>query len=255
MLDEALRAPLFDYLLRLGDTSLILGHRVSEWCGHAPEIEEDVALANVALDLVGHARMLLDYAGRVEGRGRDEDGLAYHRDILDYRNHLLVEQPNRDFGHTMARQFLHDAWAVGLYEALTRSADVELAGIAAKAVKEVRYHLRHSGDWVIRLGDGTDASHAIMIDAFARLWRFTDEMFEADAVERDLAVAKIVPDPEMLRAGWDARVDAVLSEATLSRPGNAGRQSGGRTGTHTEHLGYILADMQFLQRAYPGAAW
>lgn len=255
MTDEALRPALFEYLLRLGDTSLVLGHRVSEWCGHAPELEEDVAMANVALDLVGHARLLLAYAGQVEGKGRDEDRLAYRRDILDYRNHLLVEQPNRDFGHTMARQFLHDAWALGLYERLAGSRDPELAGIAAKAVKEVRYHLRHSGDWVVRLGDGTDASHAIMVDAFERLWRFTDEMFEADAVESALVAAGVAVAPADLRAGWDERVDAVLREATLSRPVNAGRQSGGRSGTHTEHLGYILADMQFLQRAYPDAVW
>lgn len=255
MTDDTLRSALVDYALRLGDTSLVLGHRLSEWCGHAPELEEDLALANMALDLVGHARMWLAFAGETEGKGRDEDGLAYHRDGFDYRNHLLVEQPNRDFGHTIARQFLHDAWAVGLYERLAASPHPEVAGIAAKAVKEVRYHLRHSGEWVVRLGDGTEKSHAIMADAFDRLWRYTDEMFEADGVERTLAAAGIVPDPEDLRAGWEARVDAVLAEATLSRPATHGRQTGGRSGRHTEHLGHLLAEMQFLQRAYPGATW
>ncbi|NYZ14982.1 phenylacetate-CoA oxygenase subunit PaaC [Azospirillum sp. RWY-5-1] len=255
MTDDTLRSALVDYALRLGDTSLVLGHRLSEWCGHAPELEEDLALANMALDLVGHARMWLAFAGETEGKGRDEDRLAYHRDGFDYRNHLLVEQPNRDFGHTIARQFLHDAWSVGLYERLASSANPEVAGIAAKAVKEVRYHLRHSGEWVVRLGDGTEKSRAIMADAFDRLSRYTDEMFEADGVERTLTAAGIAPDPEELRAGWEARVDAVLAEATLSRPAIHGRQTGGRSGRHTEHLGHLLAEMQFLQRAYPGATW
>lgn len=246
---------LFQYLLRLGDTSLVLGHRLSEWCGHAPELEEDVALTNLALDLVGHARMLLTYAGEVEGKGRDEDRLAYYRDVYDYRNHLLVEQPNRDFGHTIARQFLHDAWALELYERLAASTDVNLAGIAAKAVKEKRYHLRHSAEWVVRLGDGTDVSHAKMADAFDRLWRFTPEMFEADEVERTLVTAGIAPDPESLRPAWEARVDGVLAEATLPpRPAVVG-QTGGRQGRHGEHLGYLLAEMQYLQRAYPNATW
>ncbi|MCW2240000.1 1,2-phenylacetyl-CoA epoxidase subunit PaaC [Azospirillum canadense] len=247
--------PLFDYLLRLGDTSLVLGHRLSEWCGHAPELEEDVALTNIALDLVGHARLLLSYAGEVEGKGRDEDALAFLRDVYDYRNHLLAEQPNRDFGHTIARQFLHDAWALELFETLAGSADERLAGIAAKAVKEKRYHLRHSAEWVVRLGDGTEESHARMVDAFNRLWRFTAEMFEADAVEQALAAAGVAPDPASLRPAWEARVDAVLAEATLpARPATIGT-SGGRIGRHGEHLGYLLAEMQFLQRAYPNAAW
>ena len=174
---------LFACALRLGDTSLVLGHRLSEWCGHAPELEEDIALTNVALDLVGHARLLLSLAGELEGQGRDEDRLAYRRDVFDYRNHLLVEQPNRDFGHTVVRQFLHDSWAVELYERLASSTDSALAGIAAKAVKEVRYHVRHSGDWLIRLGDGTAVSHAKVADALGRLWPYTGEMFERDAAD------------------------------------------------------------------------
>lgn len=246
---------LFDYLLRLGDTSLVLGHRLSEWCGHAPELEEDVALANIALDLVGHARLLLSYAGEVEGQGRDEDALAFLRDVYDYRNHLLAEQPNRDFGHTIARQFLHDAWALDLYEKLSGSTDERLAGIAAKAVKEKRYHLRHSAGWVVRLGDGTEESRARMADAFDRLWRFTAEMFEADAVEHTLAAAGVAPDPASLRPAWEARVDAVLAEATLPARSAIIGTSGGRIGRHGEHLGYLLAEMQFLQRAYPGATW
>ncbi len=258
---------LFSYLLRLGDTSLVLGHRLSEWCGHAPELEEDIALTNVALDLVGHARMLLTYAGTVEGRGRDEDRLAYHRDILDYRNHLLVEQPNRDFGHTIVRQFLHDAWAVELYERLAASRDAGLAGIAAKAVKEARYHVRHSGEWLVRLGDGTAVSRARVADALDRLWSYTGEMFETDAAEGadggsdggvgedELVRAGIAADPAALRAAWNARVDAVLADATLPRPADGWMRTGGRAGQHSEHLGYLLAEMQFLPRAYPDATW
>ena len=250
-----LKDALFGYTLRLGDTSLVLGHRLSEWCGHAPELEEDIALTNVALDLVGHARMLLTYAGELQGKGRDEDRLAYRRDVFDYRNHLLVEQPNRDFGHTIVRQFLHDAWAVELYERLCTSKDETLAGIAAKAVKEVRYHVRHSGDWLVRLGDGTDVSHAKVTDALDRLWPYTGEMFERDETEQALVAAGIVPDPAGLKAAWSARVEAVLEEATLDRPADGWMQKGGRRGEHSEHLGYLLAEMQFLPRAYPDATW
>lgn len=246
---------LFGYALRLGDTNLVLGHRLSEWCGHAPELEEDIALTNVALDLVGHARLLLSHAGEVEGQGRDEDRLAYRRDVFDYRNHLLVEQPNRDFGHTIVRQFLHDAWAVELYTRLAASADATLAGIAAKAVKEVRYHVRHSGDWLIRLGDGTPVSHAKVRDALDRLWPYTGEMFERDAADDILVAAGIAADPAELRVAWDARVGAVLDEATLTRPSDGWMQKGGRRGEHSEHLGYLLAEMQFLPRAYPDATW
>ncbi|PGH57966.1 phenylacetate-CoA oxygenase subunit PaaI [Azospirillum palustre] len=250
-----LKEALFGYTLRLGDTSLVLGHRLSEWCGHAPELEEDIALTNVALDLVGHARMLLTYAGELEGKGRDEDRLAYRRDVFDYRNHLLVEQPNRDFGHTIVRQFLHDAWAVELYERLCGSTDATLAGIAAKAVKEARYHVRHSGDWLVRLGDGTDVSHAKVADALGRLWPYTGEMVERDEAEQALVAAGIAPDPAELKAAWTARVEAVLEEATLDRPADGWMQKGGRRGEHSEHLGYLLAEMQFLPRAYPDANW
>jgi ring-1,2-phenylacetyl-CoA epoxidase subunit PaaC len=255
MSTDLLKQALFATALRLGDTSLVLGHRLSEWCGHAPELEEDIALTNVALDLVGHARMLLTYAGELEGKGRDEDRLAYRRDVFDYRNHLLVEQPNRDFGHTIVRQFLHDAWSVELYERLCASKDETLAGIAAKAVKEVRYHVRHSGDWLVRLGDGTDVSQAKVADALGRLWPYTGEMFERDEAEQALVAAGILPDPAELKAAWTARVEAVLEEATLDRPADGWMQKGGRRGEHSEHLGYLLAEMQFLQRAYPDATW
>ena len=254
MSDDTQQA-LFGYALRLGDTSLVLGHRLSEWCGHAPELEEDIALTNVALDLVGHARLWLAYAGEVEGKGRDEDRLAYRRDVFDYRNHLLVEQPNRDFGHTIVRQFLHDSWAVELYDRLTASADATLAGIAAKAVKETRYHVRHSADWLIRLGDGTAVSHAKVQDALDRLWPYTGEMFESDAASATLAAAGIAPDPVELRAAWNARIAEILDEATLTRPTDGWMQKGGLRGEHSEQLGFLLAEMQFLPRAYPDATW
>ncbi len=246
---------LFGFALRLGDTSLVLGHRLSEWCGHAPELEEDIALTNIALDLVGHARLWLSLAGEAEGQGRDEDRLAYRRDVFDYRNHLLVEQPNRDFGHTIVRQFLHDAWSVELYERLATSPDAGIAGIAAKALKEVRYHVQHSAEWVIRLGDGTAISRAKTQDALDRLWPYTGEMFEADAASSALAAAGIAPDPADLRAAWAARVADVAAEATLTRPADGWMHKGGLRGEHSEHLGYLLAEMQFLPRAYPDAVW
>ncbi len=246
---------LFEYLLRLGDTTCILSHRLSEWCGHAPAIEEDVALINIALDLIGQTRMYLDYAGRIEGTGRDEDALAYLRDAMDYRNLLLVEQPNGDFAHTIMRQFLFDAQHLPLLEALTGSSDRGLAEIAAKAVREVRYHLRHSSQWVIRLGDGTEESHERITGALDHLWRYTGEMFADDDLARRLADRGVAPLPSSLREAWEANITPVLEEATLSRPADGWMQTGGREGRHTEHLGYILAEMQFLPRAYPDARW
>jgi ring-1,2-phenylacetyl-CoA epoxidase subunit PaaC len=248
-------AALFDYLLRLGDNALILGHRLSEWCGHGPVLEEDIALTNVALDLIGQARLYLAYAGEVEGRGRDEDALAYLRDGLDFRNLLLVEQPNGDFGDTIARQFVFDAWHHELLTALADSRDERLAAIAAKALKEATYHRRHSSEWLIRLGDGTTESHERIATSLTRLWGYVPELFESDAIDEALVAAGIAPDPESLRAGFDAHVQAVLKEATLEVPDVSWQVSGGRRGVHTEHHGYILAEMQFLQRAYPGATW
>jgi ring-1,2-phenylacetyl-CoA epoxidase subunit PaaC len=247
--------PLLQYTLRLADTALILGHRLSEWVGHAPVIEEDLAFGNMGLDLIGQARSLYSYAGEVEGKGRDEDALAYLRDAGDYRNILLVEQPNGDFAATMVRQLFYAAFAHPYFEALMRSKDATLAAIAAKAVKEMAYHLRHSAEWTIRLGDGTDESHARAQDAVNELWPYTGEMFEVDQVERALVEAGIAVDPTALRMNWNNTIEQVLSEATLTRPGDTYMQSGGRAGRHSEHLGHILAELQFVQRAYPGATW
>ena len=247
--------PLLQYTLRLADTALILGHRLSEWVGHSPVIEEDLAFGNMGLDLIGQARSLYSYAGEVEGKGRDEDALAYLRDAGDYRNILLVEQPNGDFAATMVRQLFYAAFAHPYFEALMRSKDATLAAIAAKAVKEMAYHLRHSAEWTIRLGDGTDESHARAQDAVNELWPYTGEMFEVDQIERALVEAGIAVDPTALRMNWNNTIEQVLSEATLTRPGDTYMQSGGRAGRHSEHLGHILAELQFVQRAYPGATW
>jgi ring-1,2-phenylacetyl-CoA epoxidase subunit PaaC len=248
-------SPLFIYTLRLADTALINGHRLSEWCGRAPVLEEELALANVALDLIGQARTLYAYAGEVEGKGRDEDALAYLRDVASYRNLLMVERPNGDFAVTILRQFLLSAFMHPLWEAMTRSADERLAAIAAKAVKEVAYHLRHCGEWTIRLGDGTPESHRRLRDALEELWPYSGELFETDAVERMLIAAKIAVDPAELRPRFDATLDRVLGEATLARPRDCWMQTGGRQGRHSEHLGHVLAELQYLQRAYPGATW
>ena len=249
-------AALFQLLLRLGDNTLVLGHRVSEWCGHAPVLEEDIALANTALDLIGQTQMWLGLAGQVEGAGRSADDLAMLRDVWDFRNLLLVEQPNGDFGVTLMRQFLFDAWHVDLLAALTGSTDDRIAGIAAKAAKEVAYHLERSAGTVIALGDGTQESHDRMQAALDRLWPYTSEMFERDAADDVLADAGIAPDPDSLKDGYLARVRQVLAEATLSLPTAPALQTGGRSGQrHSEHLGHILTQMQWLQRAYPGATW
>jgi ring-1,2-phenylacetyl-CoA epoxidase subunit PaaC len=246
---------LFEYLLRLGDTSLVLGHRLSEWCGHGPALEEDLALANVALDLIGQARMLLEYAGSVEGKGRSEDDLAYLRDGREYRNVLLAEQPNGHYGDTIARQFLFDAWAVELWGDLVRSSDAQLAAIAAKAVKEHAYHWRHSSGWLIRLGDGTEESHGRMQASLENLWPFTGELFAADAIDLAMRDAGVAPDLQALVPRWNARIAPVLAEATLARPADGWMQRGGKTGRHSEHLGHLLAVMQSVHRAHPGARW
>ncbi len=247
--------PLFAYTLRLADNALILGHRLSEWVGHAPVVEEDLALGNMGLDLIGQARALYGYAGEVEGRGRDEDALAYLRDATDFRNVLLVEQPNGDFAVTIMRQLIYAAFAHPLFEALACSKDTTLAAVAAKAVKEMAYHLRHSAEWVIRLGDGTDESHARAQSALDELWTYSGELFEIDQVERALIEAGVAVDPAPLKPIFDRAMDAALAESTLTRPAAGFMQAGGRAGRHSEHLGFILADMQFLQRAYPGATW
>jgi ring-1,2-phenylacetyl-CoA epoxidase subunit PaaC len=230
-----------DRLLALADDALILGHRLSEWTGHAPLLEEELALGNIALDLIGTARRLYQYAGEIEGKGRDEDRLAYLRDAPQYRNLLLVEQPNGDFAMTIARQFLYAAYAAPFWQGETTSADPTLADIAREAAPQSAYHLRHAAEWLVRLGDGTDESHRRAQAALDALWMFTGEMFEGL--------------PDTVRAAWDDTVDRTLARATLARPPSAYMQSGGRSGRHSEHLGFILAEMQFLQRAYPGATW
>ncbi len=248
-------SPLFLATLRLADDALILGHRLSEWCGHAPVLEEDLALGNLGLDLIGQARALYTHAGTVEGKGRDEDALAYLRHEHDYRNVLLVEQPNGDFAQTMVRQLLFAAFMHPFHEAMTASKDQTLAAIAAKSEKELAYHVRHAGEWVVRLGDGTDESRRRTIAALEVLWPFSGEWFEVDAPMRAAIEAGFVPDPERLRPAYDATLDMVFAEAGLDRPAIRPYRSGGRDGRHSEHMGYLLAELQFLQRSYPGATW
>jgi ring-1,2-phenylacetyl-CoA epoxidase subunit PaaC len=249
------RATRLDYLLQLADSSLILGQRLGEWVGHAPALEEDLGLANTALDLIGQARLLLTYAGEVEGRGRTEDQLAFLREESEFRNVALVEQPNGDFGHTVVRQVLFDAYQLELYERLQQSSDSQLAAIAAKALKETRYHLRYSGSWLVRLGDGTAESHARVQQALDRLWPFTRELFDEQDPDRELLALGVAPRLADLERAWSAKLGELLREATLARPADAPFRWFGRRGVHTEHLGYILADMQYLQRAHPGATW
>lgn len=240
-----------EYLLRLGDNCLILGHRLSEWVGHAPVLEEDLGLANVSLDLIGQAQNWLGLAGEIEGEDHDADWFAYRRDAGEFRNCLLVEQPNGDFAHTMARQLYFDLWHVMVLERLAHAADERIAGIAAKALKEATYHLERSRDWVIRLGDGTAESRRRMQAAIDELWNFTGELFESDEI--DEAVAAV--DTGALAAGWRGRLSDILAGATLTFPQENWMRTGGRQGVHSEHLGYLLAEMQFLQRAYPDARW
>jgi len=260
---NATDARLFDYLLRLGDNALVLCQRLGGWVGKGPVLEEDIASTNVGLDLLGQARLWLTYAGEVEarngGQGRTEDQLAYFRESNEFRNLLLVEQPNGNYADTIARQFLFDQWHVLLLGQLTLSRDERVAGIAAKAVKEVRYHVERSSGWVIRLGDGTDVSHARMQSAIENLWMYTGEMFAADDTERFLIDAGIAADTRALEPHWQSSVNTVLEEATLAPPADRWMQGakgrGGKQGVHTEHLSHLLADMQTLPRSYPDARW
>ena len=255
-LEPRQRAALFEYLQRLGDDMLILGHGLSAWCGHAPILEEDMALANIALDSIGQAEALLKLAGEVEGQGRSEDDLAYFRDEYQFRNVQLVERPNGHFGTTIARQFLFDAYAYFLYEALAHSKFQPLADIAQKAFKEVTYHLRHGRGWVIRLGDGTDESHERIQAALNDLWDYTGELFYADEIDEILVAAGFAPDPKTFEPKWRQLVASVLEEATLSQPPEPVHWPvGARTGRHSEHLGPLLAEMQILARSHPGASW
>jgi ring-1,2-phenylacetyl-CoA epoxidase subunit PaaC len=247
--------PLVLYALRRADDALILGHRLSEWCGHAPMMEEDMALANMGLDLLGQARELYSYAAKVEGKGNDEDKFAYLRDVRQYRNLLLLEQPNRDFARTITRQFFYAAFADLYWRAMMKSRDATLAAIAAKSEKESAYHVRHSSEWVIRLGDGTDESHRRAQTAIDDLWAYTGEMFEADDSERGLIDAGVAIDPAALRPRWMDTVSNVLREATLVLPKSDWMQQGGRSGRHSEHLGHLLSELQSMQRTFPGATW
>lgn len=242
------------YALRLGDNGLVLSQRLGAWCGHAPELEIDLALANIGLDLLGQARNFLACAAEREGKG-DEDTLAFGRDERQFHNLLLAEQPNGNFADTIARQYLMDAWNVALYERLIHSSDSQLAAIAAKAIKEARYHLRFSRGWLVRLGDGTVISSQKMQQAIDNLWRFTAELFEADDVELELIESGVAVDPRTLRQPWEHEVFAGLREATLRVPDETAYRTGGKRGLHTEHLGPMLAEMQYLQRAYPGQQW
>jgi ring-1,2-phenylacetyl-CoA epoxidase subunit PaaC len=246
---------LFNYALRLGDNALILGHRLSEWCGHGPELEEDIALINVSLDLLGQSRSLLTYAGEVEGKGRTEDDLAYLRLEREYTNALLCELPNGHFGDTIARQFLFDVFNQLVFSELLHSKDERLAAIAAKAIKEINYHVRHSADWVLRLGDGTEESHDRIQESFNRLWEYTGDLFVQDAHDRWCVENGIGPDLDTLLPRWKQKVSEVLTEATLAVPADGWMQKGSKTGTHTEHLGFLLAELQYMQRAMPGCEW
>ena len=246
--------PIATYALRLGDSGLVLAQRLGAWCGHAPELEIDLALAHIGLDLLGQARNFLSYAAERSGEG-DEDSLAFGRDERQFSNLLLAEQPNGNFADTIARQLMMDAWHVALYGRLTGSRDAQLAAIAAKAIKEVRYHLRYSRGWTARLGGGTDLSAARMQAAVDNLWRFSAELFEADELEIDLAERGIAVDARTLEEAWRAEMQSALDEAGLSVPQAQPYRTGGRRGLHTEHLGPMLAEMQYLQRSYPGQQW
>jgi ring-1,2-phenylacetyl-CoA epoxidase subunit PaaC len=254
------QAPSVQYLLRLADTTLILGQRLGEWCGHAPVLEEDIALSNIALDLIGQSRALLTRVGQLGGQGLSEDELAFLRDERDYRNATLVELPNGpgrpgDFAFTVLRNAMMATWFRLMWERLRESSDSELAAIAGKAVKEARYHQQHSCDWVVRLGDGTDESARRMRAALDTLWRYSAELFESDAVDAVAAANGLGPRWSDLREPWLAEMRELLDEAKLPMPADSAFRSTGRTGVHTEHMGYILSDMQYLQRAYPDGAW
>lgn len=241
------------WLIRRADDALVLGHRLSEWCGHAPMLEEDLALANIALDQIGVARAF--YQATAEALGSDEDRLAYHRSERDYLNLLLVEQPNGDFARTIVRQLLFSAAMVPFWRGCAEGTDAAIAAVAAKAEKEAAYHLRHAAEWTVRLGDGTEESRRRTEAALAWLWPFTDELFEADAVEQAMIGAGAVPDPAVVRPAWEATMETVLARATLSRPEPGWPRSGGRAGRHGEEFGHLLSELQYLQRAHPGATW
>jgi len=247
--------PLFEYCLRLGDTSLILSQRLGEWCGHGPILEEDIALTNIALDFVGQATAFLKYAAQVEGKGRTEDDLSFLRDAREFRNLLIAEQPNGDYGQTIMRQFLVSTFLYYFYGELKSSKDSMFAALAEKSLKEVTYHLRHSSSWVIRLGDGTEESYKRMKSAIDELWLFTGDMFDMDEVDKTLITQGIAVDLNKVKASWDKKVKEVFTEATLAIPENVFMVKGSHEGKHTEYLGHLLAEMQVLPRSFPGAQW
>jgi len=248
-------SPLLTYVLRQGDRSMVLAQRLLENVAHAPEIEEELALANVALDLLGQTRALYTYAGEIEASGHDEDHFAFWRSPADFLNPRLVEQPNGDFAHLIVRQLLHDAFSAAYWEAASRSIDQTIAELASKAVKECSYHLRHSRGWLVRLGDGTNESHDRAQAALDALWPFTDELFERDGVEDELVARGVAPDPAALRLLWTETVNAALEEATLAVPATQPAVTGGRRGEHGPELATLLTEMQVLARAHPGASW
>jgi ring-1,2-phenylacetyl-CoA epoxidase subunit PaaC len=246
---------LFNYLLRLGDNAAILGHKLSEWCGHGPELEEDIAIINTALDLLGHARSIYTYAGEVEGKGRNEDDLAFLRIERDYKNALITELPNGHYGDTIARQFLFDQFNYLLFTELEKSTDETVAAIAAKSVKEIRYHLRRSTEWVLRLGDGTEESHNRIQESFNNVWAYTGDLFVQDESDTVVISEGIGPDLNSIQPIWREKVKAALAEATLITPEDGWMHSGSKEGRHTEHMGYILSELQYMQRTYPGCEW
>ena len=246
---------LFKYLLRLGDNSLIHGHRLTELCSKGPILEEDIALSNIALDLIGQARMFYQYAATIEGKSRTEDDLAYKRKEHEFYSCLLMEQPNGDFAKTILKLFFTSIFNEQLYTELLKSEDTEIAAIAAKSLKEVKYHVRHTQQWVLRLGDGTEESHTRISNALDELWMFTGELFQSDEIEETLLESGIGADLSKIQSAWKERVNAVLIEATLTVPENDWAQTGGKNGYHSEHLGFLLAEMQYLPNAYPDAIW
>ncbi|MCF8463299.1 MAG: phenylacetate-CoA oxygenase subunit PaaC [Flavobacteriales bacterium] len=246
---------LFNYLLRLADNAAILGHKLSEWCGHGPELEEDIAIINTALDLLGHARSLYTYAGEVEGKGRTEDDLAFLRIEREYKNALITELPNGHYGDTIARQYLFDQFNYLLFTELEKSSDETIAAIAAKAIKEIRYHLRRSIEWTLRLGDGTEESHNRIQESFDNIWAYTGDLFVEDVSDEEIIAAGIGPDLKALQPIWREKVKATLAEATLTIPEDGWMHSGSKEGRHTEHMGHILSELQYMQRAYPGCEW
>jgi len=246
---------LFEYLLRLGDDSLIIGHRLSEWCGHGPILEEDIAMSNIALDFIGQSISIYEYASEIEDKGRTADDIAFLRFDREYKNLILLEQPNGDFGMTMMRQFLFDSYRKLLFESLINSSDDRISAISEKSLKETKYHLKHSSEWIIRLGDGTEESNKRIQDSLDKLWRYTSELFYEDGIDIELKSSKIIPPTKGLKEAWYNNVKEILSRATLTIPNNNWEYGEGRRGVHSEHLGYILAELQYMQRAYPGMEW